>query len=305
MPTSSLFTERIDGINGFVNIPAANSTLFWRNGSGVIGTLPTSTFVTPSGDNEFTGANYFSNIIFNDSVEHSGASVLYTSSNFTFDEDSKDALLGALELDTVAKKDAANIFTGTTTYSATAGFNYDTAAQIAHRTALGLGTLATQSGTFTSSSVSGFHFVIEAAPAPTDQGYLAFDTVTNQWKYGNGISTYQLIDSNTIQTVSNKRVQSCSILNNIGTRTSPFTADDDDSTILCNTAGGGFTITLPAASINTRRVYTIKKISSDGNTVTIDGNGAETIDGVTTKTLTTQWQFITIKCNGTGWFVIG
>lgn len=163
MPISSLFTERVDGINGYVNIPAVNSTLFWRNASGVVGTLPTSNFASIAGDNAFNGSNYFTNVGFLDLVDHDEASITYTASSFTFDLTSKTSLLGALDLTTVAKKDVANTFTqtttlagvvvnGSTTWSASAAFVYAGAAAPAHRSALGLGTLATQNGTFSGTS---------------------------------------------------------------------------------------------------------------------------------------------------------
>jgi hypothetical protein len=60
------------------------------------------------------------------------------------------------------------------------------------------------------------------------------------------------------------------------------------------------TITLPAAASNTNKIYTIKKIDST-NSVVIDPNGSETIDGSSTITLTTQWDMIKIISNGTNW----
>jgi hypothetical protein len=79
---------------------------------------------------------------------------------------------------------------------------------------------------------------------------------------------------------------------------------DSEYCILANddTAGGIITITLPAASTLDGRIYVIKKIGNTANVV-IDGNGAETIDGALTATLTTQWESITVQCNGTAWFI--
>ncbi len=48
----------------------------------------------------------------------------------------------------------------------------------------------------------------------------------------------------------------------------------------------------------------IKKVDVSVNTVTVDGNASETIDGATTAVLTTQWESITIHCNGTAWFIL-
>lgn len=65
------------------------------------------------------------------------------------------------------------------------------------------------------------------------------------------------------------------------------------------------TITLGAASSNKRTIHTIKKIDSSGNSVTIDANGSEKIDGELTVELKLQYSYITIICDGTEWFIIG
>jgi len=69
-------------------------------------------------------------------------------------------------------------------------------------------------------------------------------------------------------------------------------------------ASGNTTITLPAATSHTDRVYTIINIHSAG-TVTIDANGTETIDGEETILLNLQYQYVTIVCDGDEWFIIG
>lgn len=76
-------------------------------------------------------------------------------------------------------------------------------------------------------------------------------------------------------------------------------------TVLVDASGAARTITLPAASGCTRRIYTIKKTDNSANVVTIDGNASETIDGATTQPLNTQWEYLKIQCNGTAWFIIG
>jgi len=75
--------------------------------------------------------------------------------------------------------------------------------------------------------------------------------------------------------------------------------------VLVNAIGGGITVTLPAASAHKGRVYTIKKIDSSANGITIDGNSTETIDGSETILLTLQYSYVTIVCDGTEWFIIG
>lgn len=82
-----------------------------------------------------------------------------------------------------------------------------------------------------------------------------------------------------------------------------YTATSTDHTLLCDATSNAITITLPASSGATGRIYNIKKIDASVNAVTVDGNASETIDGATTQVLSTQWQNLQIQCNGTNWFI--
>ena len=74
--------------------------------------------------------------------------------------------------------------------------------------------------------------------------------------------------------------------------------------MLADAAGGAVTVTLPAASTVTGQTFHVKKIDATANAVTLDGNGAETIDGASTKATTTQWASYSVQSNGTGWFIL-
>ena len=82
------------------------------------------------------------------------------------------------------------------------------------------------------------------------------------------------------------------------------TLDNTYFTVLVDASGGNRVITLPAAAGVTGIVYNIKKTDSSINTVTIDGNAAETIDGKTTKVITTQYENVTIQSNGANWVIL-
>ena len=92
------------------------------------------------------------------------------------------------------------------------------------------------------------------------------------------------------------------------TKTTAYTADLDDNTILANGAGGSFSVTLPAAaaafdSTNLiSREYTIVNIGVSG-TITIQANGAETIVGVNTQVMTNQYTSITVYTDGSQWWI--
>ncbi len=94
-----------------------------------------------------------------------------------------------------------------------------------------------------------------------------------------------------------------SVSHAIVTKTTSYTATASDHTIICNNSGG-ITITLPAASSATGRIYVIKKVSGLLNNVTIDPNGSETIDGSSTKVLTLLLETAMIQCDGTTWYIL-
>jgi hypothetical protein len=88
-------------------------------------------------------------------------------------------------------------------------------------------------------------------------------------------------------------------------KTATYTATLDDTVILVDATGGAVTINLPAAATATDHVYTVKKVDASANAVTLDGNGAETIDGAATQALGAQWARYRIACSGAAWFIIG
>jgi hypothetical protein len=91
----------------------------------------------------------------------------------------------------------------------------------------------------------------------------------------------------------------------IATKTGAYTLINTDSTILGDATSAAFTLTLPTAVGIAGRIYTLKKIDSSVNAVTIDGNGAETIDGEATYSLSTQWKYVSIQSDGSNWVIIG
>ena len=65
------------------------------------------------------------------------------------------------------------------------------------------------------------------------------------------------------------------------------------------------TVTLLSATAKdvTNRVYHIKKTDSTSNTVTIDGNGTETIDEGLTAVIKSQFESILIASDGANWSI--
>jgi len=84
---------------------------------------------------------------------------------------------------------------------------------------------------------------------------------------------------------------------------SPYAPTDSES-IVVDATSGAITINLPAAASNSGKTYDVKKEDSSANAVTLDGNGVETIDGATTFALTHQHESVTVRCDGTEWWIL-
>lgn len=86
------------------------------------------------------------------------------------------------------------------------------------------------------------------------------------------------------------------------TNVAPAVGDDDYLTLVDTTAGNA-TITLPAVASCLGRIYVFKKLVA-ANTLTIDGDAAETIDGAATQAVTNQYHLIKVMAGPTEWHLL-
>jgi hypothetical protein len=91
----------------------------------------------------------------------------------------------------------------------------------------------------------------------------------------------------------------------VAVKTAAYTLTNRETVCLANATTAAFTVTLPPAAQCVGRPYIIKKTDATVNAVTVDGNGAETIDGALTRALLVQYSFIMLASDGTNWFIIG
>jgi hypothetical protein len=84
----------------------------------------------------------------------------------------------------------------------------------------------------------------------------------------------------------------------------PYSAATNDQVILASAASGNVQINLPAVATVPGREYIIKKTDATANTITIQANGAETIDGQNTIAENIQYQSYTIVSDGNHWYVL-
>jgi hypothetical protein len=87
-------------------------------------------------------------------------------------------------------------------------------------------------------------------------------------------------------------------------KTTTYAATGDETVIPCDATSAGFTVNLPAAASYTGKQLKIIKTDSTTGIVTIDGNASETINGSLTTTLNTQYEAVTIACDGSNWFIV-
>ena len=86
-------------------------------------------------------------------------------------------------------------------------------------------------------------------------------------------------------------------------KTGNYTVTASDETILGDASSGDITFSLSAVSDTQGKKYIFKKTDSSSNSVIIDPDGAETIDGSATYSLTTQNASIEVESDGTTWWI--
>lgn len=81
-------------------------------------------------------------------------------------------------------------------------------------------------------------------------------------------------------------------------KTATYTLTGSDYMVECTT--NTFTVTLPTAVGLSGRLYSVKNTGT--GTITLEGDGAETIDGAANKSIA-QWENITVMSNGANWII--
>lgn len=130
--------------------------------------------------------------------------------------------------------------------------------------------------------------------------YITLDTAGRSQVYGDGNYKVLVKDSagTTYATWDNVYVRAANYY--ARTVTSSATATEDDDFIMCSTNGGAITITLPDISDGLISHPLIIKRNGSNNVV-IDGDGAETIDGAATYTISVDKRSVELISDGTNW----
>lgn len=91
---------------------------------------------------------------------------------------------------------------------------------------------------------------------------------------------------------------------NTRTETANTSTTVNDDLILIDATSGIITVSLPVAATVPGKKIHIKKIDSSVNTVDIEANGAETIDGLNTISISVQYQSYSVVSDGTEWWIV-
>lgn len=113
-------------------------------------------------------------------------------------------------------------------------------------------------------------------------------------------NVYQAVDvttSNAIWLLLNRNVATRTV-------TTTDTVTVNDRYILADTTSGEFTLTLPTASSASGLTFDIYLKDASGGSLTIDGNGSETIDNELTQELTTAGDSATLFSTGTEYIIL-
>lgn len=160
--------------------------------------------------------------------------------------------------------------------------------------------------------------------AGTDHGYItssgAYNLVLNT-NEGTNSSSITITDaangdvSVAVDGTGNFNVQNLTYETNAGSVVAGTTTlvwgDSEGQVVFCTSAGGAYSITLPAAAtVGAGGWYTFIKTDAAANAITIDGNASETI-GIPGAAMATTYagidaihDSITIVCDGTSWYIM-
>lgn len=90
----------------------------------------------------------------------------------------------------------------------------------------------------------------------------------------------------------------------ISSATAAHTVSVLNEVVLCDATSAAFAVTLPPAKdFNKGRCY-IKKVDASANSITITPQSGETVDGAALRSISIQWESLTLVSNGTAWYVI-
>lgn len=93
-------------------------------------------------------------------------------------------------------------------------------------------------------------------------------------------------------------------LSNVVAINANYATNYSDTVILADATAGNITVTLKPANEMTQKRIVILKTDASANTVTIDADGSETINGALTNVLSTQYAKVELTAYNGAWYII-
>jgi hypothetical protein len=154
--------------------------------------------------------------------------------------------------------------------------------------------------TITNTVITGVTAFISSSADPADAGILRSGNAESLCWEANpaGTDVCMQVDSN------ENFLFDSAIRLPVVTKSGAATLTDNEAIVRGDASGGTFTLTLPTSAGRAGKTYIIEKIDNSANAVTIDGNGAETINGRTTWELSFIHDFARIVSDGSNWLVM-
>lgn len=91
----------------------------------------------------------------------------------------------------------------------------------------------------------------------------------------------------------------------VTSKTANYNVASSDDFVSGNASGGSFTLTLPDATLNTGKVFYLKRADQTlANTITIATTSAQTIDGASSQSLVTQHEEFAVVSDGSNWQIL-
>jgi hypothetical protein len=142
--------------------------------------------------------------------------------------------------------------------------------------------------------------------SPDSSGWSSFGGSGNSGSGTSGTSGYSGLDGIGVSNTSRGTSGSSGVSSNVISKTASYTINTGDQIIIADATISAFTLTLPAAFGSTGSTFTVKRINSGSNNVTIVATSSEYIDGPpgTSAVIKVQYQSLNFVSDGSNWYII-